>query len=166
MCADKGKHSVDKDDIEVDISFEPEGLKGRLSLDIERLTELAKDTASRFLDSGAVINIVIADDALTVDVNLRHLGRDSKTDVISFDLSEADEGKKIFDILVNADQAQRQAKIRGHEVQSELALYIVHGILHNCGFDDASDELAEQMHRMEDVILSQNGFGKVYSSGR
>ena len=50
----------------------------------------------------------------------------------------------------------------GHSAEAEIALYITHGLLHNLGFDDASEQQAEEMHRMEDEILQQAGFGTVF----
>jgi rRNA maturation RNase YbeY len=84
------------------------------------------------------------------------------TDVISFDLSESDDELRTFDIIVNADQAQRQADQRDHSQLAELALYVTHGMLHNLGFDDATEELSQKMHSMEDQILQKTGFGVVY----
>jgi rRNA maturation RNase YbeY len=70
--------------------------------------------------------------------------------------------KKSFDIIVNAQKAVSEAKKRGHSPQAELALYITHGLLHNLGFDDLTAKKAKLMHRLEDEILQQQGFGRVY----
>ena len=96
-------------------------------------------------------------------INQRFLDRTTATDVISFDLSDADDDCRTFDIVVNADQASRQANERQHSKQAELALYITHGMLHNLGFDDLNPEQAKKMHETEDKILQQHGFGLVYN---
>ena len=59
--------------------------------------------------------------------------------------------------------AVRQANLRGHASQAELALYITHGLLHNLGFDDSTDSKARKMHDTEDNILQQLGYGFVYN---
>ncbi len=59
--------------------------------------------------------------------------------------------------------ALRQADLRGHSSQAELALYITHGLLHNLGFDDSTEDKAKKMHDMEDKILQQLGYGLVYN---
>ena len=61
-----------------------------------------------------------------------------------------------------ADEAARQCKAHKHTLQAELALYITHGLLHNLGFDDAETEASAEMHRTEDEILQEAGFGKVF----
>ena len=41
-----------------------------------------------------------------------------------------------------------------------------HGLLHQLGFDDLQPEQARRMHREEDAILQDAGYGKVYDSTR
>lgn len=125
-----------------------------------RITELIRKTSRKFGIRKVQINIEVADDKRIIAVNKKFLKKSKVTDVISFDVSEADE--KIFDIIVNAQLARRQAKTRGHSFQSELALYILHGLLHQLGFDDLTPRKAAKMHRTEDEILRKSGFGVVY----
>jgi probable rRNA maturation factor len=70
---------------------------------------------------------------------------------------------KSFELVVNGETAVRQAKLRGHSSEAELALYITHGLLHNLGFDDSTKKKAEKMHSTEDKILRQFGYGPVYN---
>ena len=53
---------------------------------------------------------------------------------------------------------------RGHDAEAELALYVVHGLLHNIGYDDLTEADARKMHGMEDEILECFGYGTVYNS--
>jgi len=129
---------------------------------IGQLEKLIRGILGQFDAGSAQININVVDDDGIIDVNQRFLDRTTATDVISFDLSESDDGQKTFDIVVNADQAQRQADQRGHSQLAELALYVTHGMLHNLGFDDATEEQSQKMHSMEDQILQKAGFGVVY----
>jgi probable rRNA maturation factor len=57
--------------------------------------------------------------------------------------------------------AAREANVRGHSGEAELALYITHGLLHNLGFDDSTKRQAAKMHRTEDEILQQFGYGHI-----
>ena len=94
--------------------------------------------------------------------NKQFLNKDMATDVISFDLSDEFEPGRNFQIVVNLEQACRQGKKRGHSAESELALYITHGLLHQLGYDDLEPQQAGQMHEKEDAILQSNGFGVIY----
>ena len=66
-------------------------------------------------------------------------------------------------MVVNGEMAVREAKLRGHSSEAELALYITHGLLHNLGFDDSTQSQARKMHDTEDEILQQLGYGLVYN---
>jgi probable rRNA maturation factor len=133
---------------------------GKFTFKKNKAVELVQKTSRKFGIRKALINIEIANDKRIVEVNKKFLKRSSITDVISFDVSDVDE--KNFDIIVNAPLAQRQAKVLGHSFEAELMLYILHGLLHQMGFDDLSPRKAAKMHRMEDEILGKCGFGVVY----
>ncbi len=127
-----------------------------------RVVELVQKTSRKFGLRKALINIEIANDERIVDVNKKFLKKRSITDVISFDVSDADD--RVFDIVVNAELAKRQAKIREHSFEAELVLYILHGLLHQLGFDDLTDCDAVKMHKTEDEILRKFGYGAVYGT--
>lgn len=128
----------------------------------DRLDILVRKVLRQFEILRASVEIVIVDDAAIAQFHQHYLGRRECTDVLSFDLSDDHQPQRIFEILVNAQEAVRQAEKRGHRPQAELALYIVHGLLHQLGYDDQTDSQARCMHRMEDQILQEHGYGKVY----
>lgn len=53
------------------------------------------------------------------------------------------------DVIISVDTAARQAETHGVTLDSELALLTVHGILHLLGYDDMTDEGAEEMQAKE-----------------
>jgi len=79
------------------------------------LQQIVKAVSAEFGVDSASINILIAGDEKIIEVNKQFLNRDSATDVISFDLSEDKCTVRLFDIVVNAEMAIRQAKKRGHD---------------------------------------------------
>jgi probable rRNA maturation factor len=131
-------------------------------LKVEKLVEAV---CNRFKLSKATVSIAIVGDAQIRKLNSRFLNHKSTTDCLSFDLSD-DKGQqspKLFELIVNGEMAVRQANLRGHSSEAELALYITHGLLHNFGFDDSTESQARKMHDMEDEILQQLGYGLVYN---
>ena len=137
-----------------DLKFQQPGFK-----------KLIKIICRRFKISNATVSISIVNNAEIRKINKQFLGRSGTTDCISFDLSDDKKpsGTKVFDIAVNGQMAFRQAKLRGHSGEAELALYITHGLLHNIGFDDLHHKDAKKMHKIEDEILQQFGYGPVYN---
>ncbi|MEZ6232866.1 MAG: rRNA maturation RNase YbeY [Phycisphaerales bacterium] len=96
----------------------------------------------------------------------RHLGEDSTTDVLTFDLRENAEGGAPLDVdvLVCVDEAERQGGERGHPASHELLLYIVHAMLHCLGYDDRDEASFAAMHAREDEVLGAIGVGLVYGA--
>ncbi len=131
--------------------------------DLAEIKKLAKGICRRFDIESAVINIELMDNSQIRELNVRFLDRDKSTDVISFDLSDKNEDKREFDLAINAEMAVNQAKLRGHCAKAELSLYITHGLLHHLGFNDDTSANAKKMHKTEDEILKQFGYGLVYN---
>ena len=136
----------------------------RLDFNAARLRKMLRALCERFAVRRADISIVIVNDTQIKKVNKEFLGRSYITDVISFDLSDEDGDGKVFELVINAQESRRQAKSRGHSDEAELALYIVHGFLHDVGFDDAKQRAAKRMHQTEDEILEEFGYGITYRS--
>ena len=69
-------------------------------------------------------------------------GKSSTTDVLSFP-HEPDEfdpdHTNLGDIVISAEQAQRQAAENGLDVETEIKQLILHGLLHLCGYDHETD---------------------------
>ena len=132
--------------------------------DASKLRTLVRTVCKRFGVLHAVVSIGIVDDAEMRRLNKRFLSRTGNTDCLSFDLSDESEPARVFDLIVNGELAAREAARRGHSARAELALYVVHGLLHQLGFDDATAEQAARMHRIEDEILQHLGYGSVYNA--
>ena len=62
-----------------------------------------------------------------------------------------------IDLIVSVECAQRRARELGHSARDELALYIVHGVLHACGYDDRDDAERRRMRIAEQEVLAQLG---------
>ncbi|MFQ3591739.1 MAG: rRNA maturation RNase YbeY [Gemmataceae bacterium] len=95
------------------------------------------------------ISLAFVDDATIHRLNKQFLDHDEPTDVLSFPLS--DPSAKILqgELVIGAEVAHRQATQRGHSVQAELALYVIHGLLHLCGYDDLDERSAALMRQRE-----------------
>jgi len=128
-----------------------------------RLTDMLQALCKKFKLRKADITIQITDNTGIKKINRRFLNTSKNTDVISFDLSDTLDKTRTFDIIVNSELAKTHAKKLGHSAENELTLYILHGFLHNVGFDDLTDADARQMHRMEDKLLHKLGYGTVYA---
>ena len=107
-----------------------------------------KPRAGCGLGGFAAVDIVIVSDRRIAELHRRFMNISGPTDVITFLHGE---------IFVSADTAARQAKQFGTSTTSELKLYIIHGLLHLHGFDDARPAAARTMKNAQERILRQIG---------
>jgi probable rRNA maturation factor len=105
----------------------------------------------------AEISLAFVDNATIHQLNKRYLNHDEPTDVLSFPLSEANARKLAGELVIGVEVAQTEAAQRGHDVEAELSLYVIHGLLHLCGYDDKSDQTAAAMRVREKHYLKQIG---------
>jgi probable rRNA maturation factor len=105
----------------------------------------------------AEISLAFVDNPTIHQLNQRYLRHDEPTDVLSFPLSEPNARRLAGELVIGAEVAQAQAAAHGHDVQAELALYVIHGLLHLCGYDDKTEAGAQEMRRRERHYLGQLG---------
>ena len=108
------------------------------------------------------MRIRIVNDPEMARLHERHTGVGGTTDVLTFDLREGTGGALDTDLVVCIDEARRQATLRGLDVERELLLYVIHGILHCASHDDHDPAAAALMHQTEDRVLAALGLGTVY----
>lgn len=106
--------------------------------------------------SDAIISLAFVDNPTIHTLNKRYLNHDEPTDVLSFPLSDGAE-KLQGELVIGAEVAQEQAEQRGHAVDAELTLYVIHGLLHLCGHDDHDPKAAAAMRQRERHYLQQFG---------
>ena len=103
----------------------------------------------------ANISLAFVDNPTIHTLNNRYLKHDEPTDVLSFPLSGPNAKKLEGELVIGVEVAQAQAAERGHEVAAELALYVIHGLLHLCGYDDHDERDAAEMRQRERHYLQE-----------
>ncbi len=105
------------------------------------------------------LSLVITDDAMVHGLNRAYRGIDTTTDVLSFALGEGldkfafvvppGKPRPLGEVIISYPQAKRQAREQGYPVKREMALLVIHGVLHLLGYDHESDSDAEVMRAKE-----------------
>lgn len=121
------------------------------------------ELAVRALGAVGEVRARVVGDREMASLHGRHLGDATTTDVLTFDLRGGGKGPLDADLVLCLDEAERQARERGHGAGEELLLYALHGVLHCLGHDDHDDEDAARMHAEEDRVLRAIGVGAVYA---
>ncbi len=105
----------------------------------------------------------MTNDAHIRELNRIYRGTDTPTDVLAFPLSaeEALEGEPvpIGDVVISVETAERQAQEYGHDVQREVILLLVHGILHLLGYTDDTPSKRQKMICRQRALLAELGYG-------
>src|SRR6516165_2302600 len=126
-------------------------------IDRGQMREIVRTVLDGENEPQAEISLAFVDNATIHTLNKRYLDHDEPTDVLSFPLSEPNAKRLAGELVIGVEVAQAQAQERGHDVQQELALYVIHGLLHLCGYDDKTDAGAQEMRRRERHYLAALG---------
>src|SRR5215475_1109220 len=124
-------------------------------IDYRRMREVVRAVLEGEHRPDAEISLAFVDNTTIHRLNQRYLQHDEPTDVLSFPLSEPNAAKLAGELVIGAEVAKAQAENRGHDIEAELALYVIHGLLHLCGHDDKTPERAAAMRKQERRYLAE-----------
>jgi probable rRNA maturation factor len=131
-------------------------------LDRGRLREIARAVLEGEAVEDFEISLAFVDNATIHRLNKQYLDHDEPTDVLTFPYSAAHAKKLEGELVIGVEIAQEQAAERGHDVQAELALYVIHGLLHLCGYDDKAPGPEKEMRERERHYLRRAGLPDVF----
>jgi len=112
------------------------------------------------------LGLVITGQERVQQLNLSYLGKDEPTDVLTFSAIEEigtdlppfvtppDGVLHLGEVIISYPQAVIQAGEHHHSIKKEIAILIIHGILHLLGYEHDKPELKRLMSAREKEILS------------
>ena len=111
--------------------------------------------------------VTLIDRARMAGLNGEHMGKTGPTDVLSFPIEDFTDGVPLQgedgpplllgDIFICPAVVRANAAHAGVPFEDEMALMVVHGILHLLGRDHVIEEEAEAMEQREREILAMVG---------
>lgn len=112
------------------------------------------------------VSLGFTDSETVQRLNRDYRGVDEATDVLAFGMLPPEEGDSSFvlppdgithlgEVIVCYPRAVEQAQEQGHSVDKELALLIIHGILHLLGYDHEKPEEEAKMRAREKELLEE-----------
>ncbi len=141
-------------------------------LEVSWLQSIAEQAlVAQDADSRLELRLVITGQEKVQQLNRSYLGKDEPTDVLAFSMipeplatgkSEAsspfvqppDGVLHLGEVIVSYPQAVLQAEEHRHSVKREIAILVIHGVLHLLGYEHNKPELERQMKTKEKEILS------------
>lgn len=142
-------------DLDLDLIVE---VAAPLGLDLADLERLARFVLTTEESRGRwTLAVVLTDDERLRALHRDFMGQDTPTDVMTFPLAdgaapaEADRGG---DVVVSVERAADQAGDFDQTTGEEVRFLVVHGLLHLCGWDDATDGDRAQMLERQTALIA------------
>ena len=146
--------------IDVSFTFYPADLQQLYPINRARIRALAEEALK---GKGAELSIVYVDEEEMTRLHKTFLGEEGPTDVLAFPDKDRS-GKVVGEIVVCVPMAIKMVEELGGkttpdsgDVEGEIMLYTLHGLLHIMGYDDKREKDAKKMHLKEKEILARFG---------
>ena len=146
-------------------------------MDVARWAELARQVlAARGIKGETEVSLLFVDEEAIAALNEKFLGKSGPTDVLSFPIEDEpgptgrspdlggsgpgtspEEGtlSLLGDVVICPALASRNAAAHEVSLEDEVALLVVHGLLHLLGMDHENDAEAERMEALEQQLLQR-----------
>ena len=86
------------------------------------------------------------------DLNKRHLSHNYSTDILTFDYSHGE--RIVSEIYISPKNVEKNAKKYSQSIENEALRVISHGLLHLCGYNDTTNDEAQEMRLKEEHYLN------------
>jgi probable rRNA maturation factor len=152
--------------------------QSEVDIDLLRWVRLARFVLTEErVPEDAELSVIFVDEQAITDLNERFLGGAGPTDVLAFPMDDdvvlggrqPDQGGRgpgspsepgdppvvLGDVVVCPQIAERQAGAHGNSAPDELALLVVHGVLHLLNYDHAEERESAAMKRRERELLDR-----------
>jgi probable rRNA maturation factor len=135
-----------------------------LPVDTARWQALASAAlASGGLGADVELSVLFVDDDAMAELNQSFMDADGPTDVLAFPIDDeaamgADLPRLIGDVVICPRVAARNAPEHAGTYEDEVALLVVHGVLHLLGMDHAdTDERVAMQARERELLANHHG---------
>lgn len=120
------------------------------------LRRMAERILCALREQSSELGVELVGDGFMQRLNRTYRKMDRPTDVLAFSMREAPGPMSpvLGDVVISLHTARRQAKEGGHSIDEELAILLIHGILHLCGYDhERNAREAVRMWRKERALF-------------
>lgn len=106
------------------------------------------------------IGVRVTSEAKSRELNNKYGGHDYATDVLSFNYQDGPASPikdKQGDVVISYEHVHKQAQNAHTSASTELALLVLHGVLHIVGFDHQTDAQSENLEQLQSQIMKAAG---------
>ncbi len=128
-------------------------------VDLDRWQRLARSALATEQVPGGELNLLFVGEDAMAELNSQHMGKVGATDVLAFPIDglgepESDEPTLVGDVVICPAVAAKNAQSNDVAFEDELALLVVHGVLHVLGHDHAEPDETALMKSREQALLN------------
>jgi probable rRNA maturation factor len=136
-------------------------------VDREQVTRITQDVLeAEGISSPYEISLLFTTSETVRRLNRDYRGVDSFTDVLAFQMLPQHEASPPFilppdgtthlgEVIISCPQAMEQAREQGHSISTELALLVIHGVLHLLDYDHEQPDEEGRMRLREAELLGE-----------
>ncbi len=117
------------------------------------------------------VSLLFVGEQQIAEYNRRFMDREGPTDVLAFPVEHLEPGAiperspggpplNLGDVVIAPSHVRAQAQQMNAPFEDELALMVVHGVLHLLGYDHQDEQEAERMEERERALLALTGRGR------
>jgi probable rRNA maturation factor len=128
--------------------------KTKTKINISEIKKIAEAFLKHYKIKATEVSIVFIGDKKMRELNKDYRGMDKTTDILSF----AGEGDSFGEIIISPSQIKKQAKEFSGTFKKELLFILTHGLLHLCGYDDATEKGRKKMLGMGEEFIKNFKF--------
>lgn len=143
------------------MTIEIVNLQKSMKVPKEKLRAVLRHVMMEELGREVNVSVAVVTDERITELNKAFRDHIGPTDVLAFPFDEEEigpEGQRVFgEIVISAQRARDEARLRHIDPELELILYAVHGMLHLVGYDDQSVQRSKEMRKREAEILRTLG---------
>ena len=118
-----------------------------------RIREWLSALLTSLAPTATSLGVRFVGDRAMQEINRQYRHQYATTDVLSFPGEKTCDGNHVGDILLCVPAARRQARALGCDVNREIRLLLLHGVLHCLGWDHKEDE--GEMEKREEKLRDQ-----------
>jgi probable rRNA maturation factor len=132
-----------------------QNLQSVAKIDKNKIIECADHVLKAMGENDAELSLVLVNDMYISNLNWKYRQNASATDVLAFPMRDSRRlsGTTLGDVVISVETAKREAAKRKKDLQEELDLYFVHGILHLLGYDDEKIRKRKKMKDKEKELM-------------
>ncbi len=124
-------------------------------LSLATVTSLVRSALTEYKITIGRVNVVFSDDKQLRQLSRQFLDKDHYTDVIAFNLNEAEEPLD-GEIYISQERALENSRTYNEHYLKELMRLVIHGSLHLAGCNDDTPSKQAGMRTLEERILASS----------